>query len=141
MNGETAYNFIEKGPALNDFAKADEFRRFWGHLSSDRRFRDGSTHVAVYFKASTIRGKRGIIKRIIKYLVSEKLHLKFKLYYDEFEEFLLNKKVVSPYPVGTNEESSLKIITIADELGQKIRSVQMSLSITGIQGVSDAFRY
>ncbi|CAG9764718.1 unnamed protein product [Ceutorhynchus assimilis] len=141
LNPETAFNFIEMGPVLNDYTKADEFRKFWGYLASDRRFRDGSTHVAVYFKTSTIRGKRGIIKRIIKYLLIEKLDIKFKLYYDEFEEFLLNKKVTSPYPVGTNEESCLKIIKFADELGQKLRSVQMSLSITGIQGLSDAFSY
>lgn len=97
--------------------------------------------MAVYFKTATIRSKRAIIKRIVKYLLCEKLQLKFTVFYDEFEEVLINKKVVSPYVVGTNEEASLKIVGLADELAQKLRSVQMSLSITGIQGISEAFRW
>lgn len=80
------------------------------------------------------------MKRIIKYLLNEKHQMKFRLYYDEFEEFIVNKMLTGPYPMGTNEEGSLKAVTLADELGQKLRSVQMSLSITGIQGVSDTFR-
>ncbi|XP_066143685.1 nucleolar protein 6 isoform X2 [Euwallacea fornicatus] len=141
LERRNAFNFIELGPPLSDTVQAEEFRQFWGHLATNRRFQDGSTNVAVYFKTSTIRGKRGIVKRIIKYLLSEKLNLPLHLFYDEFEELLLNKKVVSPYPLGTNEEASSKIITVADELGQKLRSTEMSLNITGIQGVSEAFRY
>ncbi|XP_066258902.1 nucleolar protein 6 [Euwallacea similis] len=141
LERKNAFNFIELGPSLNDTVQAEEFRQFWGHLATNRRFQDGSTNVAVYFKTSTIRGKRGIVKRIIKYLFAEKLNLPLRLFYDEFEELLLNKKVVSSYPLGTNEEASSKIIAVADELGQKLRSTEMSLSITGIQGVSEAFKY
>ncbi|KAH1001156.1 hypothetical protein HUJ04_013403 [Dendroctonus ponderosae] len=141
LNAEAAFNFIEMGPALSDVARAEEFRQFWGYLASDRRFRDSTAHVAVYFKTATIRGKRSIVKRIIKYLLNEKHQMKFRLYYDEFEEFIANKLISGPYPMGTNEEGSLKAIALADELGQKLRSVQMSLSITGIQGTSDTFSY
>jgi len=37
LNAETAFNFIEMGPPLSDTAKSEEFRQFWGYLSSDRR--------------------------------------------------------------------------------------------------------
>lgn len=37
LNAETAFNFIEMGPALSDVANAEKFRRFWGYLASDRR--------------------------------------------------------------------------------------------------------
>ncbi|KAJ8928380.1 hypothetical protein NQ314_019045 [Rhamnusium bicolor] len=67
LNPEEAFNFIELGPALNDHIAAADFRIFWGNLSSDRRFRDGSTHVAVYFKTNTIKGKRNIIKKNCKF--------------------------------------------------------------------------
>ncbi|XP_030756647.1 nucleolar protein 6 [Sitophilus oryzae] len=141
LNSETAFNFIEKGPSLSDHSEAEKFRQFWGYLFSDRRFRDGSAHVAVYFKTNTIRAKRNIIKQILQFLLTEKLQLKFRLYYNELEDFLINKKIKAPYPVGTNEEGCLKVINLSDELGQKIRGLQMSLSITGILGLSDTFCY
>lgn len=141
LNPESAFNFLQKGPALNDFAAADEFRKFWGTLSSDRRFRDGSTNVAVHFKTNTMKGRRNIIKKIIDYVLEEKLNLKYELYYNQFEEFLISKKVVPLYPSGTNEETSLKIIQASDDLGKKLRALDMSLKITGVQGISEAFTF
>ncbi|XP_060535133.1 nucleolar protein 6 isoform X3 [Cylas formicarius] len=141
LNPEEAFNFMELGPALNDHLKSDEFRTFWDYLSSDRRFQDGSTNVAVYFKTRTLKSRRGIIKRILKFLLSEKLNLAFRIYYDEFDELLVSKRVVFPYPVGTNEENCLKIVTASDRLGKIIRDFQMSLNISGIQGNSDSFHY
>ncbi|XP_050311555.1 nucleolar protein 6 [Anthonomus grandis grandis] len=141
LNPETCFNFIEKGPALSDFVNAEQFRQFWGPLSSDRRFRDGSTHVAVYFKTTTARGKRHIIKRIIKYVLTEKLNLKCQVHYDDFDVFLLAKGIFSAGPVGTNEEPTNKCVTVADQLGQKLRSFKLPLGIFGIQGGSDTFSY
>lgn len=37
LDQSNAFNFMEMGPALND-PKEKEFREFWGHLSSDRRY-------------------------------------------------------------------------------------------------------
>ncbi|KAJ8941316.1 hypothetical protein NQ318_017856 [Aromia moschata] len=141
LNPDEAFNFLEIGPALNDHVAAAEFRQFWGHLSSDRRFRDGSTNVAVHFKTNTIKGKRGIIRKILSFIIEEKLNLKFKFHYDEFEEILVSKRLVPSYPCGTNEETTLKIIQASDELGKKLRAMQMSLKITGVQGASDIFCY
>ncbi|CAH0552232.1 unnamed protein product [Brassicogethes aeneus] len=141
LDPDHAFGFIELGPALNDHLEAEKFRIFWGNLCSNRRFRDGSAKVAVYFKTRTVRDKRLIIKKIIDFVMGEKLSLNYKLYYDDFEDVLLTKKLITRYPIGTNEEVSLKIITTSDELGKKIRELKMSLSITGVQGVSDVYSY
>ncbi|KAF7272687.1 hypothetical protein GWI33_014551 [Rhynchophorus ferrugineus] len=137
VNAEKAFNFIEKGPALSDHIEAEKFRQFWGELSSDRRFRDGSTNVAVYFKANTVRAKRNIVKRIVKFVLNDKLQLRSKIHYDEMDEFVINKRLKAPYPVGTNEETCLKAMAISDELGSMIRKTQTSLIVTAVLGVSD----
>ncbi|KAJ8985714.1 hypothetical protein NQ317_014364 [Molorchus minor] len=139
LNPDEAFNILELGPSLNDHIAAAEFRSFWGHLSSDRRFRDGSTNVAVHFKTNTIKAKRGIIRKILNFIIGEKLELKFDLHYDELEEILAIKKIVPSYPSGTNEETTLKIIQASDEIGKQLRSMQMSLKITGVQGITDTF--
>jgi hypothetical protein len=97
--------------------------------------------VAVYFKTETIKEKREIIKKIVNWVVSEKLQLEYKLHYDSFEELLVNKKISSSYPMGTNEECCLRAITSSDDLGKKLRGLEMPLSITGVQGISDTFSY
>ncbi|KAG5880576.1 hypothetical protein JTB14_002385 [Gonioctena quinquepunctata] len=61
--------------------------------------------------------------------------MKYSVYYDEFEEVLLSKKLVPSYPSGSNEETTFKIIHSSDELGKKLRALQMSLKITGVQGI------
>ncbi|CAH1153543.1 unnamed protein product [Phaedon cochleariae] len=140
LNPMTAFGLIEKGPALNDLAQAEEFRKFWGHLSSDRRFRDGSTNVAVYFTTNTIHGKRKIMKTIFDYVISEKLGLEYRmLFYNHYEDILLSKRLVPSYASGANEETSLKGTHSLDELGKILRSLQIPLKITGVQGVSDTF--
>lgn len=141
LNPEEAFNFLQKGPPLNELTAAAKFRKFWSHLSSDRRFRDGSTNVAVHFKTNTIKGRRNIIKKILNYIFNEKLGLQYNLHYDEFEEVLISKKVVPSYPSGTNEETTLKIIHASDDLGKKLRALEMSLKITGVQGISDVFTF
>ncbi|XP_072386893.1 nucleolar protein 6 [Diabrotica undecimpunctata] len=141
LNPNEAFNFIDKGPALEKFEEAAEFRNFWGHLATDRRFRDGSINVAVYFRTNTIRAKRNIIKKIISFVLEEKLQLQFKIFYDKFEDVMLFKRLVPNYPSGTNEETCLKIIHASDALSKMLRELQLSLKITGVQGASDVFAY
>ncbi|CAG9857139.1 unnamed protein product [Phyllotreta striolata] len=141
LNPDEAFSFLQKGPALSDFERASEFRKFWGPLASDRRFKDGSTNVAVYFKTNTIKAKRGIVAKVLRYLLVDKLGLRCRIHYDQFEEFLLCKRLVPSYPSGTNEETCLKIVLASNELGKKLRELSVSLKITGVQGVSDAFAY
>lgn len=142
LNPDKAFNFLELGPPLNELKEADEFRQFWGKLASNRRFRDGSAKVAIYFKTRTIQEKRAIVKKILQYILNDKLNInQYVIHYDEFEEFIMNKKIHAAYPLGTNEEASLKVVTTADDLGKKIRSLEMSLSVTGLNGVSDVFNY
>uniref|UniRef100_A0A6P7G4V1 Nucleolar protein 6 n=1 Tax=Diabrotica virgifera virgifera TaxID=50390 RepID=A0A6P7G4V1_DIAVI len=141
LNPNDAYNFLDKGPDFNMFEEAAEFRNFWGHLATDRRFRDGSINVAVYFRTNTIRAKRNIIKKIINFVLEEKLQLKFKIFYDKFEDVILFKRLVPNYPSGTNEETCLKIIHASDALSKMLRMLQLPLKITGVQGVSDVFAY
>ncbi|KAJ8917111.1 hypothetical protein NQ315_012601 [Exocentrus adspersus] len=141
LNPEEAFGIITLGPALNDHVAATEFRKFWGDLASDRRFRDGSTNVAVYFKTNTVKARRNIIMRILDFVLGEKLDLKSRICYNKFDDVLVSKKLVPSYPSGTNEETCLKIIQASDELGKKLRALQMSLKVTGVQGVSDVFNY
>lgn len=139
LNIENAFNPLELGPAPHD-PKVKEFMNFWGELSTLRRFPDGTTCEAVYFETKTIKEKREIVKKIIEFVTKEKLKLEYELYYDEFEETMFSKKLVAPFPAGTNEESSLKVISTVDELNKKLRSLQLPLEITSILGSSDVFR-
>ncbi|XP_044265775.1 nucleolar protein 6 [Tribolium madens] len=140
LDQSTAFHILEKGPALND-PQEREFKEFWGKLATDRRFKDGSVCVAVYFETETIKQRREIIKTIVDWVVSKKLGLEYKLHYDEFEELLVNRKVAAPYPTGTNEDCCLRAIAASDDLGKKLRSLEMPLTITGVQGISDIFSF
>ncbi|KAK9869244.1 hypothetical protein WA026_002994 [Henosepilachna vigintioctopunctata] len=140
LDPDSAFDILEYGPNLNDPGDTD-FREFWGRLSSNRRFRDGTAKVVVHFDTKTIKEQREIIKNIIDFILTDKLNLNYKFYYNEFEDVLLNKRINAWYPVGTNEETSLKIIRSSDKLGQKIRSLGVQLSISGIGGISDVYCY
>ncbi|XP_044746051.1 nucleolar protein 6-like [Coccinella septempunctata] len=135
---DLAYEILEFGPALND-PEEKNFKEFWGDLASNRRFRDGTAKVVVYFETNTVKGRREIIKTIADYVMEKKLNLKYNLVYNEFEEVLLNRNVETWYPSGTNEETTLKIVKSSDDLGQKIRSLDMELGVSGIGGISDVF--
>ncbi|VEN62255.1 unnamed protein product [Callosobruchus maculatus] len=139
LNADKAFSLLEMGPHLQEFAAAAEFRKFWGHLASDRRFKDGSARVAVHFKKNTIMGKRSIVKKILDFVLIEKLGLRYGLLYNELEEVLVTKRMAACYPNGTNEETMLKIIRASDDLGKLLRGLKMSLKITGIQGLSHIF--
>nr|CAH7712161.1 unnamed protein product [Callosobruchus chinensis] len=139
LNADRAFSLLEMGPHLQEFAAAAEFRKFWGSLASDRRFKDGSARVAVHFKKNTIMGKRSIVKKILDFVLIEKLGLRYALLYNELEEVLVTKRMAACYPNGTNEETMLKIIHASDDLGKLLRALKMSLKITGIQGLSQVF--
>nr|CAI5842983.1 unnamed protein product [Callosobruchus analis] len=139
LNADKAFSLLEMGPPLQEFTDAAEFRKFWGNLASDRRFKDGSARVAVHFKKNTIMGKRGIVKKIIDFILIEKLGLKYGMFYNELEEALVTKRMAACYPNGTNEETMLKIIQASDDLGKLLRALKISLKITGIQGLSQVF--
>ncbi|XP_045463296.1 nucleolar protein 6-like [Harmonia axyridis] len=140
LNPDLAFEILEYGPVLND-PEEENFKEFWGDLSSNRRFRDGTAKIVVYFETNTMKAKRDIIQTITNYVMGEKLQLNHKFYYNELEEVLLNKKIETWYPFGTNEETSLRIIKLSDDLGQKIRSLSLKLGISGIGGISDVFCY
>lgn len=89
---------------------------------------------AVYFEAKTIRDRRNVIKKIIEYVVTEKMQLEHSLYFSQFES------VLAPPNLGTNEEASLKAITTSDALGKVLRSLTLPLDITTNLGLSDVFR-
>lgn len=96
--------------------------------------------MAVYFETNTIKDKRGIIKQILDWVITNKLNLKYTLHYNTFENLLVNQKVTASYPIGTNEEACMKIVSASDELSKKIRTLGMALAITSIQGISDCYR-
>lgn len=60
--------------------------------------------------------------------------------FDQLEQVLINPKFIPPFPAGTNEEVSLKIISTADELNAKLRALELPLEITNISGNADVFK-
>lgn len=134
-----AFNPLELGPSPHD-PKAKDFVDFWGDLSTLRRFPDGTTCEAVYFETKTIKDRRSIVKKIIEFVAERKLKLQYKLSFDLFENMITPKGLIAPFPTHTNEECSLKVISIADELNKKLRALQLPLEIANISGNADVFR-
>lgn len=104
------------------------------------RFPDGTTCETVYFETKTVKAKREIVRKIIDLIAREKLKLNYELLFDQFEEVLINKKFIAPFPNGTNEEICLKIISFGDELNNILRTLKLPLEITSILGNADAFK-
>ncbi|KAF2885231.1 hypothetical protein ILUMI_20950 [Ignelater luminosus] len=141
LNSANAFDNIEKGPPSNH-PEGIEFRRFWGELAECRRFMDGSICEIVHFPTNTLHEKRQIFKKIIDFLVTKKLKLNnYQIISDVFEETLILENYVTPFPTGTGEEASLKVISVFDELSKILRGLTLPLSITGIQGASEIFSY
>lgn len=139
LNMDHAFNVLELGPTPHD-PKVKEFIKFWGELTTLRRFPDGTTCEAVYFETKTIKDKREIINKIISFIAKKRLNLEYELFFSQFEDVMMLKKFVPPFPFGTNEEVSLKVISIADELGKKLRSLELPLEIASISGNANVFR-
>lgn len=90
----------------------------------------------MHWPATTLQDKRKIFKEIINYVLEEKLKLdKFNILADQFDP------VLRMYPYTGLEEANLKIISIFDELGKLLRSLNLPLGISAVQGVSEAFSY
>lgn len=87
-----------------------------------------------------MQAKREIVKKIIELIVREKLKLNYELVFDQFEDVLINKKYIAPFPNGTNEEICIKIISLGDELNNILRTLELPLEITSILGNADAFK-
>lgn len=99
-------------------------------------FKDGSISEAVYWQAEKIREKRVISKRIINFVLRNKLKLqKFSVAYDQFESILQLYKA----PESAVEEGNLKIVQVFDRLAKKLRDLNLPLSISNIQGISQMF--
>ncbi|XP_025834948.1 nucleolar protein 6 [Agrilus planipennis] len=135
LDPEHAYKIVEIGPPADDKDAALEFQKFWGNLAHCRRFNDGSIHEAVHFEAETFHEKRNIFKKIVNFVLSEKLQLKENyMFCNELEKFISPGK-------STIEESTIKVITTFDELTKLLRSLALPLGITAIHGKSDVFCY
>ncbi|XP_045465928.1 nucleolar protein 6-like isoform X2 [Harmonia axyridis] len=132
LDPDFAFDNFECGIFSNNLEERN-FKKFQSHNILSR--------VEVNLENNTIKGKRDIIKMISNYVMSETLHLNHKLYYNELEDFLVNGKVKTWYPSGTNEETVQKIINYSDDLEQKIKSLTIKPQITGIEVVSDVFCY
>lgn len=95
--------------------------------------------VAVVFKANTVRAKRNIIEKIVNFILEKKLQLKYKLFYNKFDSFVQHSSLALPYPSGTNEEMTMRVIKTSDDLENKLRTLELPLKIVGVQGASDIF--
>ncbi|XP_017777485.1 PREDICTED: nucleolar protein 6 [Nicrophorus vespilloides] len=141
LNPETCLDVVVKGPKQFD-ADAAKFKEFWGPLAELRRFKDTSIYEAVYFDdAKTIQDKRHIFKKIIKYVLKEKMGLKYTLNGDEMEKILKIDNIVAPFPSGSNEEATLKIKAIHYDMSKMLRDLALPLPVTAIQGLSNVYSY
>lgn len=134
INPQFAFDIVEKAPA-NDNTASETFRQFWGKLSELRRFADGTICEAVHFKCETVREKRNIVKKIVDYIIEEKLMLKGDVISDQFERVINGNS----YIASANEEASLSVKSAFDELSRILRDLKLPLSITTVQGTSDVF--
>lgn len=89
--------------------------------------------------SGTIKDRRDIIKNIANDVLNKNLNLQFKFFYNELEDFLMNKNVDTWYASGTNEETTLKIIQSSVDLERKIRTLNISPKIITIRNISDVF--
>lgn len=139
LNPEASFSPIELGPAEYEDG-AEEFRNFWGPLCELRRFADNKVCEAVFIKCETIQERRQVFKKLLDYVVSKKLNLKYKLIYDEYEDVLKMKNISLPFKNGTNEEVSQKIRNSFDKLREKLRNIKIQLGVTSIQCSSEMYR-
>ncbi|KOC59379.1 Nucleolar protein 6, partial [Habropoda laboriosa] len=146
LNPKFCYSMVDKGPEAN-LPEAIEFRNFWGKRSNLRRFQDGSIREAVVWSdGKTVAGKRKTVKKIVKFVLKEKLgHRVFRSFYvaDEMENLLRRQKVVlMGVTYGTGEEAARKVLNVFDTLEKDLMSLSdIPLSIHGVQGSSAVFRY
>ncbi|KAK9457688.1 Nrap protein [Dipodascopsis uninucleata] len=66
LNAELCERQVIHGPSAEDKEEAEKFRRFWGHKSELRRFRDGSIIESVVWQTHP---SRTIVSQIITYLM------------------------------------------------------------------------
>ena len=137
INPRFAFDVVEKAPT-NDTTASDTFRQFWGKLSELRRFADGTICEAVHFKCETVRDKRNIVKKIIDYIIAEKLMLNGDVISDQFEH-VTNGNSVGSCIASANEEASLNVKSAFEELSRILRNLKLPLGITTVQGTSDVF--
>ncbi|XP_066597044.1 nucleolar protein 6 isoform X2 [Prorops nasuta] len=146
LNPDFCFGVVDKGPEAN-LPEAAEFREFWSIKSELRRFQDGSIREAVpWGKGKTLYARRVICKKIVNFILTEKLHLSMNDYNyisDQVDEVLLLKAVkVTNFAYGTGEEATLKVIQAFDALEKEVTSLNdIPLSVNGIHGSSPVIRY
>lgn len=147
LNPDTALRIVEKGPLAN-LPEAETFRAFWGGRSELRRFKDSSVCEAVVLAqpSASICTKRLIVRNIVYFLLTEKLHFQdsdFNYIADQLEHLIQEKKdVPNDFEYGTGEEACRKVIQSFDQLTKQLRDLKdLPLDIIATQGISPVFRY
>ena len=146
LNPENAFSSIDKGPAA-DGPEAKEFREFWGDKSELRRFQDGFVCEAVYWPAKTAAEKRQIIVQSIEFILHKFAKLNasdFRVTLTQLDSFLQLKNVKfieKDFRYGTGEEAAFRISQSYETISKRLRNIDgLVLAITGVQGISPAFR-
>jgi len=139
---------LEKGPEANQ-PEAAEFRQFWGDLSEIRRFKDTSILEAVYWDCTTSMDKRNVVTQICQYVL--KRHCGIPPSGLVFPSSLLDQSLMLNFQSmsdfsklgyeGTGDELNKEVVNSCNDLCQLIRSLNLPLSITNIQGISSVLRY
>lgn len=70
LDPEHAFADVEQGPALDETAALDSFRRIWGEKSEMRRFKDGSLAESVVFEADgTFEDRARVTQKMAAFLL------------------------------------------------------------------------
>lgn len=139
---------IDKGPQA-DSQQAKAWREFWGELSHIHRFKDASILEAVYWECANVCEKREIVTKICTHVLKRHCDLpKFamKLSTNVLEQFIRLKSQTTSDGSrvaceGCGDERNVDIVTSYNKLCAMLRNIDLSLSVTNLQGISPVLRY
>ncbi|CAH1396710.1 unnamed protein product [Nezara viridula] len=140
-NHETALSLIDKGPQSNE-AGAEDFREFWGDKCDLRRFKDGTVCESVVWgdAESTVEYRRGIVNKIVSYLLNTKLDLKCPIIPSEPFQAIIGCK-----SDGSNferEEECRKVHLAFEDLARQLRDLpDLPLQVVSVHCISPVYRF
>ncbi|XP_066905106.1 nucleolar protein 6 [Halyomorpha halys] len=141
LNHETALSLIDKGPQSNE-AGAEEFREFWGDKCDLRRFKDGTVCESVVWgdAESTVEYRRGIVNKIVSYLLNTKLDMKFPII--PSEPFQLVTACKSDGSTFKREEECRKVHLAFEDLARQLRDLpDLPLQVVSVHCISPVYRF
>lgn len=140
LNHETALSLIDKGPQSNE-AGAEEFREFWEGRCDLRRFKDGTVCESVVWgnAESTVEYRRGIVNKIVSYLLNTKLDMKYPIIPSQPFQFITERKSNGLFK---REEECRKVHLAFEDLARQLRDLpDLPLQVVSVHCISPVYRF